>query len=187
MILYEPLPYHIELDGKRYKINPYFDVVLDVLDALDQGWESYVAIDYACSRLIVGKPENKGKAVRSALNLLMKQEHTQQTRKVVDFAQDADLIYSAFYQTYGIDLIEQRGKLHWIKFIALFGGLPSDTRLSDVMRIRSTPIPAPNKHNRKEIENLLRLKTAYALKEKDGGQKGLLRMAEALMKWAGKG
>lgn len=184
MTLFEPLPYHIELEGKRYRINPYFDVVLDVIDAMGQGWENAVFIDYACYRLIRGKVQDKPKAVQAVLSLMVGESTQKQTQRIVDFSQDAALIYAAFYQAYGIDLIEQRGKLHWKKFVALFGGLPSDTRLSDVMRIRQTPIPAPTKHNRQEIDRLVRLKTAYALKGQNRDGTGLLKMAQSIMNWA---
>ena len=40
--------------------------------------------------------------------------------RVVDFKQDSSYIYSSFLMDYGIDLIEQQGKLHWQKFISLF-------------------------------------------------------------------
>ncbi|MFZ2381667.1 Gp15 family bacteriophage protein, partial [Leuconostoc falkenbergense] len=34
------------------------------------------------------------------------------------YSQDADAIYSSFVEQYGIDLIQQQGKLHWDKFKA---------------------------------------------------------------------
>ena len=84
--------------------------------------------------------------------------------KKFDFVQDAELIYAAFYQAYGIDLIQEQGKLHWWKFSALLNGLPSDTRFSEIVSIRTRPIPAPTKYNEQERQNLIRLKREYALK-----------------------
>ena len=37
---------------------------------------------------------------------------------------------------YGIDLIEQQGKLHWDKFKALLDGLGSETRFRRIVSIR---------------------------------------------------
>lgn len=53
--------------------------------------------------------------------------------KVVDYLQDEDLIYSAFYQQYRIDLKEVN--LHWHKFLVLFSGL-KDTKLNDIIATR---------------------------------------------------
>jgi len=49
---------------------------------------------------------------------------------------DANYIYASFFQAYGIDLIEQQGKLHWEKFQALLAGLPKDTKFKEVLEIR---------------------------------------------------
>lgn len=53
--------------------------------------------------------------------------------KVADFAQDADLIFAAFWEQYGIDLAE--AELHWHKFLALFRGLHG-TKMNEVMGYR---------------------------------------------------
>lgn len=55
-----------------------------------------------------------------------------------DYEADGDLIYSAFMQQYGIDLLESR--MHWHKFLALFRGL-RDTKLTDVMGFRGWTKP----------------------------------------------
>ena len=85
---------------------------------------------------------------------------------VFDFEQDADYIYAAFRQAYGINLIEQREKLDWREFFALFQSLPDDTHFSEIIDIRSRPIPAPDEYNHDEIEALRKAKRAYALKVK---------------------
>lgn len=54
--------------------------------------------------------------------------------KVLDYIIDSDYIYSAFMETYGIDLIDIK-ELHWHKFKALLSGL--GTKLPDIMGYRS--------------------------------------------------
>lgn len=54
---------------------------------------------------------------------------------VLDYELDADLIYAAFLEQYGIDLIEV-DELHWHKFLALMKGLNSSTTLAKVMSYR---------------------------------------------------
>jgi len=54
---------------------------------------------------------------------------------LLDFEQDADLIFAAFLQQYQIDLTE--ADLHWWKFLALLNGLSDSTTLSKVMSYRA--------------------------------------------------
>lgn len=56
--------------------------------------------------------------------------------RLLDYELDADLIYSAFYEQYGLDLVDKSLHLHWHKFRALLEGLHS-TRLNDIMGYRS--------------------------------------------------
>ncbi|MDY5287598.1 MAG: Gp15 family bacteriophage protein [Lentihominibacter sp.] len=74
---------------------------------------------------------------------------------VVDWEIDADLIYAAFRQAYGIDLLTT--DLHWHEFKALFDALPDDTLMVRVIQWRSY------KGSDKDI---LELKNAWALPEK---------------------
>lgn len=53
---------------------------------------------------------------------------------VIDFKLDADLIFAAFLQQYGIDLTTV-DELHWHKFLALLHGLKG-TKLDEVMAYR---------------------------------------------------
>ena len=78
--------------------------------------------------------------------------------KVVDFAQDADLIFSAFWEQYGIDLTEK--DLHWHKFLALFRGL-HDTKLNEVMGYR-----CHDEGDKSDFKKFMaRMKAAWALEE----------------------
>lgn len=51
----------------------------------------------------------------------------------LDYEYDADLIYSAFLEQYGIDLMDT--DMHWYKFQALLFGL-NNTKLNEVMGYR---------------------------------------------------
>ncbi|WP_321389005.1 Gp15 family bacteriophage protein [uncultured Enterococcus sp.] len=74
---------------------------------------------------------------------------------------DAPYIYASFFQAYGIDLIDQQGKLHWEKFQALLSGLPKDTKFKEVIEIRTwTPYkncPAEEKKHMKELQKVYKL------------------------------
>lgn len=56
-----------------------------------------------------------------------------------DYFQDANLIYSAFQQAYGLSLDEVTN-MHWWRFLALLEGLPAGTRFMDVISIRTMEI-----------------------------------------------
>lgn len=106
--------------------------------------------------------------------------------RVVDFELDGEYIYAAFLQDYGIDLIEQQGKLHWKKFLALFQGLSDDTRIKQIMQIRGMDLPKPNKHNQDQIQKILELKSYYALPVRGGGgRSGLNSLFDTLERMAG--
>lgn len=93
-----------------------------------------------------------------------KEKNKSNSKKTFDFFQDADFIYASFFQAYHIDLIEQQGKMSWQKFIALFQGLPADTKICEVISIRMREIPEATKYNAKEIQALNEAKRMYALK-----------------------
>ena len=77
-------------------------------------------------------------------------------------------------QEYRLDLIDMQGKLPWRKFIDLFDGLSEDTKIRRVMRIRSMDIPEYTGKNQKQIQDIMELKSYYALPVRGGGgQKGL--------------
>lgn len=87
-----------------------------------------------------------------------------ETTKSFDFIQDAGYIYSSFMLDYRIDLYDEIDKLDWRKFIWLFEGLSKDCKIKEVIKIRTMELPKPTKNNRKEIQNIQRLKAIYALK-----------------------
>ena len=75
--------------------------------------------------------------------------------KVIDYEIDSDLIYSAFYECYNIDLYETQ--LHWHKARALLSGL-NNTKLNNIMGWRCS-----TDTKNKEI---MRLKRTWGLPEK---------------------
>ena len=102
-------------------------------------------------------------------------------QKLFDFEDDGEYIYASFMQDYGIDLIEEQGRLPWNRFIALFQGLGADTKIKEVMRYRGMEIPKPNKSNQKEIQEIMELKTYYALGyQENNGAEGLEKLFTTL-------
>lgn len=73
---------------------------------------------------------------------------------------DAEYIYASFMQAYGIDLVEEQGKLHWFKFQALLAGLPENTKFRQVVSIRMWK--KSSKHDTEE-KQMLELQEVYKL------------------------
>ena len=159
--IFTPLPYEVREKGRIYTLTPQFDNVLQMYQAIE-GLDSWDKPEVMLSYLVKGK-------VKPSLDLLKAVSDVLFTPskgggdKAFDFVQDSPLIYAAFMQAYGMDLVEQQGKLHWWKFQSLLNGLPSNTRFSEIVSIRMKPIPAPTKYNKEEREELMRLKAVYAL------------------------
>lgn len=82
------------------------------------------------------------------------------TKKAFDFEQDANLIYAAFYATYGISLTTV-DFLHWWEFMALLEGLPETTLLQRVIYWRTVDVNGLPKHEKKHV---LKMRKTFALK-----------------------
>lgn len=91
--------------------------------------------------------------------ILKEDEGQEQHEAIIDYNIDADLIYSAFMQQYGIDLIDVES-LHWWKFLALLQGLQS-CKLTDVIEFRQYE---PNGKNDDYDKQRQKLKRQWELK-----------------------
>lgn len=75
------------------------------------------------------------------------------------FEHDAEYIYAAFWEQYGIDLSEE--VLHWWKFRALFKSLSENTKFVKIMGYRSINITS--KLSKEQRAFYSRMKSIYAL------------------------
>jgi hypothetical protein len=97
---------------------------------------------------------------------------------VIDLQKDWQYIYAGFQQAYGINLFKD--DLHYLEFVALLNSLPGNTRMSQIIDIRTKPIPKANKYNQAEIARLTELKAEFALSDPGDFQRGLNRLFDAL-------
>lgn len=158
---YRPLPYDIDYKGRLYRLTPAFDNVLTMFKDIE-GIPDH-RVPEIMGHYLLQKPSGDAGLLQAVTETLFPKDGRKH-KKSMDFIQDGQLIYAAFMQAYGIDLNDQRGKLHWWKFTALLRGLPSNTRFMEVVQIRTKPMPAPTKHNAEERAQLARLKAEFALK-----------------------
>lgn len=187
-------PIETALDG--LKLNLSFDVVLKVLELQREQLLSMPEKRDIALQLLLCNPKKIRKyssVQRTDLLRRIFEDHiitgkkktSGNEGKVFDFEQDAGFIYASFLQAYGIDLIEQQGKLPWQKFLALFQGLPEDTKIREVMGIRGRKLPKPTKYNGEEIKALREAKRFYALEvsaeeAEQQFQRGLDKLANTL-------
>ena len=182
----------VMLGKKRFLINPAFDTVLEVQrlfaeeeltyhDKVEQALKMFVINDRRMRGMgINAKVELLNEIYRQCINI-RKHPPSRKKIRVLDFEHDGEYIYSSFMLDYGIDLIDEQGRLPWKKFIALFQGLSENTKIREVMRIRSMDIPKPTGKNGKQIQEIMDLKSYYALPVKGGGgQAGLDALFSAL-------
>ncbi|HJB90006.1 MAG TPA: bacteriophage Gp15 family protein [Candidatus Eisenbergiella merdigallinarum] len=160
--------------GKEYRLDLAYDTVLNVQrmfrEQLLNGGEMLVE-----ALRMFGIPEREIRAFpwdtrEELLNQIFWEKIQGRPRpkvgvqkRLFDFEDDGEYIYASFLADYGIDLINQRGKLPWPRFLALFEGLTNKTKIREVMRIRDMDLPKPNGKNQKEIQELMQLKAYYAL------------------------
>ena len=159
------LPDSIEVGGKDYKIKTDFRLWLS-FDRLLKKEPRLSDFDYLYEfdGLTPICPEDRQAGLDALLKFYnppspLPRSDGQKGEPVFDFFQDADLIFAAFLERYGIRLTQ--ADLHWHEFLALFRGL-KDTKLNDVMGWRSFE-PDGSKGMEKWNERMNELKRAWAL------------------------
>lgn len=187
--LTEPMEDIVRFGRRKYCINAAFDIVLDVQRLYREELPDMVKLNQALKMFGIGKPEKIDLQTRADLlndiykNCINTKQRppVKQQLPVFDFEEDAEYIYASFMLDYGIDLIDAQGQLHWKKFIALFQGLSEQTKIREVMKIRSMEVPRYDGHNQKQIQEIQELKSYYALPVRGGGgQQGLDALFSAL-------
>lgn len=87
-------------------------------------------------------------------NEKIKKKDEKRQKKIYSYEHDADLIYVAFLDQYGIDLNDIE-YLHWFKFKAMFEGLKSDNKIVEVMGYRAIDLDKiKDKEERKRYRKL---------------------------------
>ena len=182
-----PLDDTVEIDGLTHDIDLSFDNVLRLIDMVNDeeiedqtkivaGIEMFLGIklDYDMEtqseifielfNSTVGSEAENSRPVDIDGNPMPDQSESEE--KVYSIKEDADYIFASFYQDYGIDLYEMHGRLHWLKFKALLGGLRKDTRFKEIIEIRQMELPT-GKGSGKQREQIKKMQRQYALKGDD--------------------
>lgn len=169
----------IEIKGEIYYLNLSYDSVLRFLDLLSdeeitERFRRSVAIT-----LLFGKgnepdldSEEQEQIIKEVVqtHILLEKpsmvfasidKQNTKEKEYYSLTEDADIIFASFFYDYRVDLIEERGKLHWKKFKALLNGLSDKTKLSQVISIRKW---TPGEHTSlEEAKTMRELQNFYSL------------------------
>ena len=163
MKLQETLPAGVTVNGKFYAMDFDFRNVLRMIESMAREDLTPEAWVYRALKCVMKRPRGDLNAVFIETRKILFENTKKRTgEKLTDFVQDADLIRSAFWQAYHVNL--WRDKLHWLEFVGLLSGIPDNTRYSDILSIRARPMPEPTKYNAEERERLAKAKAEYAVK-----------------------
>ena len=199
MVIYKPLTQTLKAGGRRLSLSLSFDRVLEVCDAwadedLTDEEKEAVTFDLLIRKgrerrwLAQQDAETRGAAITTLFKEYIDTEPQRANKgpKAFDLKQDGEFVYAAFRQAYGIDLQAELGRMDWREFSALLAGLPTGTRLSEIIEIRTKPLPKADKYNQRERKALIDAKFYFRLKPDKpiNMQDKLANLFEDLSQWA---
>ncbi len=167
-ILTENLPTTIEIDGLPYRIKTDFRVWIQFSRLAFTKEQS--AVSFARMIVLIFEDNEKCPPVTAeTMQMLMdffspfaKQGGNGggfRQKKQFDYDFDADKIYAAFIQQYGIDLAKVN--MHWWLFKALFDSISDETHFGKILQYRGMDLSSvKNKDMKKHYEHMKRV---YAL------------------------
>lgn len=164
MSLYTLPPESITVNGVDYPVDTDFRVWVKFQGVLlADGTNDEKAVKVCELMAEMGLPKTK-EALDAMLSFYSGASTENQTGsggnvKAYDFEKDSEYIFSAFLDSYGIDLTTER--LHWWRFKALFKSLPEDCQMCKIMMYRTVDIKKVPKEQRKFYREM---KARYSLK-----------------------
>lgn len=166
----------IKFDGETYQINLAFDNVIKYLELVEDDGENK---ELEALKLFFGDQEipldpdfieSSFKLINETITKSAYQGNSSKDwsmniapQHIYSYEQDADAIYSSFMMQYHIDLLKERGKMHWCVFRALFDGLGEDTPIQRIIELRQKNLADVPDEQRGRV---MQLQQYYSLKLK---------------------
>ena len=190
-IILDMPPESVEIDGAEYPINWDFrtSMLYELLiqdDEVPDGRKIEEALKLYYPRI----PRNQraaveriiwfyrcGKTDEPGINQRPAAEIDEHPKPVYSFEYDADYIYGAFMEQYGIDL--STSDLHWWKFRALFKSLDERCEFVKIMGYRSMKISGKMSKEQRAFYKKMQAIHALPASQKEREQNS--RLVEALM------
>lgn len=183
---YDRLPDAVSYNGQYYPLDLSYAAFFAVSDALqDERLMYHQKLEIALNMFVMEPHPNDPELLTAIYELLKDKRPKASGPSYMSIEQDWPYICAGFRQTYGVDLYENK-EMHILQFQAYLQGLPKNTKLMEIIGIRAAEIPEANKHNGKQIAELMRLKAMYAIqgtaKDFQTGLGGLFEMLKAQAK-----
>lgn len=171
-ILYEQFPEYVTVNGERYLIETDFREWIrfsELVEDEELPWQ--IKLQFMLRWFLEEVPKDLEAAVYALGDFLAarkisieeKDDSDQNVKPAFSFQEDAGCIYSAFIESYGIDL-QLVSYMHWWKFKTLFDWLPEDTEIKQRIRYRTIDINSiKDKEERKRVK---KIQEAIALHKK---------------------
>lgn len=164
MSLYQKPPESINVSGVEYPVNTDFRVWVRFQGILLSDDTNDVKADKVCLLMESMNIPTTKECLDSMLAFYAGASTENQTGsggnvQAYDFERDSEYIFSAFLDSYGIDLTTER--LHWWRFKALFKSLPEDCQMCKIMMYRTIDLKKVPKEQRKFYREM---KARYSLK-----------------------
>lgn len=186
-LLINKLPQNIEIGGFEVKINSDFRTSVQFEGLLKDNKLSNKEIWLKAFDLYLGFIP-KQEFVEEAISKMMwfyrcgkeieeDRDPIKRVEEILSYEHDADKIFGAFLDQYGIDLQEVE-YLHWWKFKALFGALKEDNEISKIMSYRAMDINSIPKEQR---EHYKKIKKIYAIPIPEEDKKENDALTQALL------
>lgn len=166
----------IKFDGETYQINLAFDNVIKYLELVEDDNENK---ELKALKLFFGDQEipldpdfieSSFKLINETITKSAYQGNSSKDwsmniapQHIYSYEQDADAIYSSFMMQYHINLLKERGKMHWCVFRALFDGLGEDTPIQRIIELRQKNLADVPDEQRGRV---MQLQQYYSLKLK---------------------
>ncbi|WP_300902233.1 bacteriophage Gp15 family protein [uncultured Clostridium sp.] len=187
-ILIDSLPKTIRIDNENYEINSdfrtyiLFELLMQDIEIKDE--EKLIQALQLC---YIKCPHNIQEGINKMLwfyscgkesDLNYSNKISSTTKQIYDFDYDAEYIYSAFLDQYGIDLNDIE-YLHWWKFKAMFKSLKEDNEIVKIMGYRSIDL---SKIEDKQQKNFYkRMKKIHNIPKEKNERKMLNKIEEVLL------
>ncbi|MDK6868393.1 hypothetical protein FOF71_05480 [Lactobacillus paragasseri] len=166
----------IKFDSRIYHVNLAFDTVIKYLELAESDEpnqeEKAICLFFGDQELPLDPDffESSFKLINETITKAPYQSNSSMNfgmqvapQQLYSYRQDADAIYASFLMQYHIDLLKERGKMHWCVFRALFDGLNEDTPIQRIIDLRQKNLTDVPDEQRGKV---MQLQQYYALKLK---------------------
>lgn len=167
MSLYEELPKFVVVSGVEYPVNTDFRFWINFQNVfLSQDDINQKSKKISKIMKKIGLPITK-ESLDAMLGFYVGESIENASREksngqYFDFEKDSEYIFSAFLESYGIDLTT--AQLHWWQFKALFKSLPEDCQMCKIMMYRAVDLKNVPAEQRKFYRDM---KARYSLGNKE--------------------